>query len=121
MKYFRVVFIEKDGTKVKGEWLDTKDFTKAKLDADMKRWEEQGFKVTLEYSDVITYENNGKVYKVESVTYNGQCINVNGTTITDMGNGQYTVFVESDEIGFDNFEDAYEFAMTKQKDTMWVQ
>jgi hypothetical protein len=70
-----------------------------------------------------TYRNNGKTYKVESVTYGGQCINVNGTTITDikktgLGATGYTVFVDGDEIAFDTFFEAYEFATTKQKDTM---
>lgn len=74
----------------------------------------------------MKYRNNGKDYKVESVSYGGVIINVNGTSITDCSkldyigspttNG-YTVFVDSDEVWFKTFEEAYDFAMTKQKDT----
>lgn len=75
-----------------------------------------------------TYVNNGKTYRVEEVNLMGAIINVNGTSITDcalmgeltnnpyMTEG-YTVFCDSDEICFDTFEEAYDFAMTKQKDT----
>lgn len=74
------------------------------------------------------YYNNGKTYDVEEVNLEGAIINVNGTSITDykvmseltgnpfMSEG-YTVFCDSDEIYFDTFEEAYDFAMTKQKDT----
>ena len=75
----------------------------------------------------MKYKNNGKTYNVESVVYNGAIINVNGTSITDhsknfvgvVGEG-YSVFVDSDELGFDTFEEAYDFAMTKQKDTFRI-
>lgn len=77
----------------------------------------------------MKYVNNGKIYDVEEVNLCGAIINVNGTSITDyktmedltgdkMYSGMgYSVFCNSDEICFDNFEDAYDFAMTKQKDT----
>jgi len=68
----------------------------------------------------MIYKNKGKTYEVESVTYGGIAINVNGTTITKADDDTYTVFVEGDEIGFDNFNDAYNFAMTEQKDTCWL-
>mgnify|MGYP007037127513 CR=1 FL=1 len=79
----------------------------------------------------MIYKNNKKEYKVESVTNYGMSIQVNGTTITDVkvmkemlfnnydGVG-YTVFVDSDEIYFDTFDKAYEFAMTKQKNTFSI-
>ncbi len=75
------------------------------------------------------YINNGKEYDVEEVNLYGAIINVNGTSITNlevMGdltgdtmykNGGYTVFCDSDEIYFDTFEEAYNFAMNEQKDT----
>lgn len=70
-------------------------------------------------------------YKVESVELNGAIVNVNGTSITDCkkmdllmnnpyGNGGFTVFVDSDEVCFNTFKEAYEFAMTKQKDTFRI-
>ena len=73
------------------------------------------------------YINNGKTYEVSDITYNGAIIEVNGTDITDLekkgqldglsfGSG-FTVFCDSDEMGFATFDKAYEFAMTKQKDT----
>lgn len=76
----------------------------------------------------MTYKNSGKNYKVESITYGGAFIQVNGTTITDqdlMGEltnnpytcGGYSVFCDSNEIAFDTFQEAYDFATTKQKDT----
>lgn len=76
----------------------------------------------------MKYINNGKTYKVEDVVYGGAIINVNGTSITDMakmaeaidspfGGEGYSVFCDSDELYFDTFEEAYDFAMTKQKDT----
>ena len=70
----------------------------------------------------MTYLNNGKAYEVECVNY-GMCIQVNGTTITeeDLTAGTFSVFVEGDEIIFNSFEEAYEFAMTKQKDTCWLE
>ena len=70
-----------------------------------------------------------KTYNVDEVTMNGIFINVNGTTITDyavwaeqfdnplMQTEGYTVFCDSDEICFDTFDEAYDFAMNKQKDT----
>ena len=75
------------------------------------------------------YFNQGKEYNVEEVNLYGAIINVNGTSITDLNrmyeitdnkmykSGGYTVFVDSDEIFFDTFEEAYNFAMTEQKDT----
>jgi len=75
------------------------------------------------------YINNGKTYDVEEVALYGAIINVNGTSITNleaMGDltgdpmydgGGYTVFCDSDEIYFDTFEEAYNFAMNEQKDT----
>ena len=68
----------------------------------------------------MIYKNNRKIYEVESVVYGGTAINVNGTTITKNDDRTYTVFVEGDEIGFNTFDEAYKFAMTEQKDTMWV-
>ena len=74
------------------------------------------------------YINNGKEYQVEEVNLYGAIINVNGTSITDLSvmrdltgdsmyTDGYTVFCDSDELYFDTFEEAYDFAMTKQKDT----
>ena len=76
------------------------------------------------------YVNNGKTYDVEEVNLYGAIINVNGTSITDLGvmkdltgdellygDGGYTVFCDSDEIYFDTFDRAYNFAMTEQKNT----
>lgn len=76
------------------------------------------------------YTNKKKIYEVESVELFGAIINVNGTSITDLNQmynltgdkllyagGGYTVFCDSDELYFDTFDKAYEFAMTKQKDT----
>lgn len=78
----------------------------------------------------MTYKNNNKSYEVDSVEYGGSIINVNGTSITDCDrqallfgynwykpDGTFTVFANSDEIVFKNFDDAYKFAMTKQKGT----
>ena len=77
----------------------------------------------------MKYFNSGKTYDVESTTCFEACIQVNGTTITDYeameevtGNKMYrgmgySVFCDSDEICFETFEEAYQFAMTKQKDT----
>ena len=71
-----------------------------------------------------------KKYNVQSVAYEGAIVNVNGTSITDYGTlwattgnplyaqGGYSVFVDGDELYFDTFEKAYEFATTKQKDTI---
>ena len=72
-----------------------------------------------------------KQYEVESTSYFGAIINVNGTSITDiarmnelthskMGNG-YTVFCDSDELWFETFEKAYDFAMNKQKNTFRIE
>ncbi len=78
------------------------------------------------------YINNGKEYQVEEVNLYGAIINVNGTSITDLGamgdltgdpmykNGGYTVFCDSDEIYFNTFEEAYNFAINEQKDTFRV-
>jgi len=76
------------------------------------------------------YFNNGKEYEVEEVNLYGAIINVNGTSITDIhrmyeltgdkllySGGGYTVFCDGDEIFFDTFEKAYNFAMTEQKNT----
>lgn len=76
-----------------------------------------------------TYIHAGKKYQVEEVECFGAIINVNGTSITDLDkmgeltgssmykSGGYTVFVDGDEVWFKTFEQAYDFAMTKQKDT----
>ncbi len=80
----------------------------------------------------MIYTNNGKKYAVESVTYGGACIQVNGTTITNqqllnllltnkcLDKEDYSVFVDGDELAFNTFEEAYEFATTKQKDTFRI-
>ena len=81
----------------------------------------------------MKYNNNGKTYDVEEVNLAGAIINVNGTSITDyktmeyitgdkMYSGMvgYSVFCDSDEICFDTFEEAYDFAMTKQKNTFSI-
>ena len=81
----------------------------------------------------MLYTNNGKTYKVESINLGGMCIDVNGTTITDIDkeaetfgydwhkpSGEFSVFCDSDEIIFHSFEEAYEFAMTKQKNTFRI-
>jgi len=73
---------------------------------------------------------NGKEYEVEEVNLYGAIINVNGTSITDFkkmeeltgdemlySGGGYTVFCDSDEIFFNTFDEAYNFAMNEQKDT----
>ena len=77
---------------------------------------------------------NGKEYEVEEVELYGAIINVNGTSITDFkkmeeltgdsmlyGNGGYTVFCNSDELFFDTFDEAYNFAMNEQKDTFRIE
>ncbi len=79
------------------------------------------------------YTNKKKIYEVESIELYGAIINVNGTSITDLGvmkeltgnemlYGQsgYTVFVNSDEVYYDTFGKAYDCAMNKQKDTFWL-
>lgn len=78
------------------------------------------------------YVNDGKEYEVEGVELYGAIVNVNGTSITDLGlmgdltgdpmynGGGYTVFCDSDEIYFKTFEEAYDFAMNEQKDTFSV-
>ena len=81
----------------------------------------------------MKYVNNGKTYDVEEVNLFGAIINVNGTSITDFKrmeeltgdhmlyrSGGYTVFCNSDELFFETFEEAYDFAMTKQKDTFRI-
>ena len=81
----------------------------------------------------MKYTNNGKTYDVEDIELYGAIINVNGTSITDLnvmleltgdemlyGQGGYTVFVNSDEVYYDTFEQAYDCAMNKQKDTFWL-
>jgi len=35
--------------------------------------------------------------------------------------GGYTVFVNSDEVFYKTFEEAYDCAMNKQKDTFWLE
>lgn len=76
----------------------------------------------------MKYCNKGKSYEVESVVCGGTIINVNGTSITDqramsviMGyphnEESWSVFVEGDELAFDTFAEAYEYATTKQKNT----
>jgi hypothetical protein len=79
------------------------------------------------------YTNKKKIYEVESVELYGAIINVNGTSITDLGqmynltgddmykSGGYTVFVNSDEVYYDTFEEAYDCAMNKQKNTFWLE
>ena len=67
---------------------------------------------------MTTYENNGKSYQVESLAYGGLIINVNGTSISELGNGYYSVFVEGEEIVFENFEKAYQFAINEQENTI---
>lgn len=78
------------------------------------------------------YCNNGKEYDVEEVNLDGAIINVNGTSITDqemmsdLTNSSYrmsgyTVFINSDEICFDTFDEAYQCAMYRQKDTFWLE
>lgn len=76
---------------------------------------------------IITEQN--KKFEVESVAQFGAIINVNGTSITDIKRmyelthsqlykcGGYTVFCDGDEIFFETFEEAYDFAVNKQKDT----
>lgn len=78
------------------------------------------------------YVNGGKEYEVEGVELYGAIVNVNGTSITDLGlmgdltgdpmynGGGYTVFCDSDELYFKTFEEAYDFAMNEQKDTFSV-
>lgn len=81
----------------------------------------------------MNYKNNGKTYKVEDITCDGMCIEVNGTTITDIDlqaeifgytwhkpSGDFSVFCDSDEIVFPSFEKAYKFAMEEQKDTFRI-
>lgn len=80
------------------------------------------------------YYNSGKEYVVEEVNLYGAIINVNGTSITDLGrmceltgdkllygDGGYTVFCDSDEIYFKTFDEAYDFAMNKQKNTFSIE
>lgn len=59
----------------------------------------------------------GKIYEVDSVFDN--IINVNGTSITKE-DGYYTVFVEGDELFFKDFDNAYNFAIHEQKDTIYL-
>ena len=80
----------------------------------------------------MKYFNNGKQYNVSNVTYGGACIQVNGTTITDVAQMHkvndmptpsakiYTVFVDGDERVFLSFADAYEFATTQQRNTFSI-
>lgn len=66
-----------------------------------------------------------KLYEIDSVVYvpNEGCFyNVNGTTISPIGDeknfeGHYTVFVNGDDLVFHSFDEAYEFATKKQKNT----
>lgn len=77
---------------------------------------------------------NGKEYEVEEVELYGAIINVNGTSITDFnkmcdltgdemlyGGGGYTVFCDSDELFFDTFDEAYNFATNEQKNTFRIE
>lgn len=79
------------------------------------------------------YTNKKKIYEVEEVNLYGAIINVNGTSITDVhqlakvtgnklldGEG-YTVFVGSDEVWYKTFEQAYDCAMNKQRNTFWLE
>lgn len=77
------------------------------------------------------YVNAGKSYEVESTECMGAVVNVNGTSITDCSlmaeltgmphsSCGYTVFVDSDEVWFKTFEEAYDFAMNKQKGTFRI-
>lgn len=79
----------------------------------------------------MTYINSGKSYEVEGVELSGAIINVNGTSITDCALmdkltnnpypvGGYTVFVDSDEVCFETFDEAYNYAMNEQKDTFSI-
>lgn len=81
----------------------------------------------------MIYTNKSKKYKVESVSYCGMIVGVNGTSITDCDLqakmfgyswhkpcGDFTVFCDSDELVFHSFEEAYDFAMNKQKDTFSI-
>lgn len=75
------------------------------------------------------YYNDNKIYNVDEVNLYGAIINVNGTSITDFKRmyeltndvmykaGGYSVFCDSDELFFNTFDEAYDFAMNKQKDT----
>ena len=81
----------------------------------------------------MKYFKEGKTYEVEEVNMDGAFVNVNGTTITDysilseqiddpfMMTDGYTVFVNSDEVCYDTFEEAYNCAMNEQKDTFWLE
>ncbi len=78
----------------------------------------------------MTITKNNKKYRVESVAYGGAVTNVNGTSITDrdlfaelvgdkyhVADGSFSVFCDGDEISFPSFQEAYEFATTKQENT----
>lgn len=69
-------------------------------------------------SNQVTY--NGKKYDVDSTAYNGAIINVFGTSITDekkqgIGGNGYTVFDEGEEIYFNTFDEAYNYAKKIEK------
>lgn len=57
----------------------------------------------------MKYNNSGRTYQVDSIEYDGEVINVFGTSITDMGMG-YTVYFNGDEVYFETFDEAYNFA-----------
>lgn len=69
-------------------------------------------------SNQVTY--NGKDYDVDSTAYNGAIINAFGTSITDekkqgLGGNGYTVFDSGDEIYFDTFDEAYNYAKKNER------
>lgn len=64
----------------------------------------------------MKYNNSGRTYQVDSIEYNGEIINVFGTSITDMGMG-YTVYFNGDEVYFETFDEAYNFAKDNTRDT----
>ena len=69
-------------------------------------------------SNKVTYD--GKDYDVDSTAYNGAIINAFGTSITDekkqgLGGNGYTVFDGGDEIYFDTFDEAYNYAKKNER------
>ena len=69
-------------------------------------------------SNKVTY--NGKDYDVDSTAYNGAIINAFGTSITDekkqgLGGNGYTVFDGGDEIYFNTFDEAYNYAKKNER------
>lgn len=66
----------------------------------------------------VTY--NGKKYDVDSTAYNGAIINAFGTSITDekkqgLGGNGFTVDDGGDEIYFNTFDEAYNYAKKKER------